>query len=256
MEALEVLQPGSLTTIQDKGRYGYQQYGVSVSGALDKFALRVANVLVGNDDGEAALESVADNDPDLVLLDLSLPGKDGLAVLEALRSDPSHRGLPVILLTARKELEDRVKGLDAGADDYITKPFHMGEVVARIKAQLRIQSLQREVLEREKRLARLQGIGQTLVTLAHHINNATQAISGMAQLCREDPNELEQHHHLVDISFRQSAKISAVLQSLQQMVERMDAKTTDYAGDPDRMLDIEEDLSSRLEELDNGSQAW
>lgn len=56
MEALEVLQPGSLTTIQDKGRYGYQQYGVSVSGAMDKFALRVANVLAGNDDGEAALE--------------------------------------------------------------------------------------------------------------------------------------------------------------------------------------------------------
>lgn len=56
MEALEVLQPGALTTIQDRGRYGYQQYGVSVSGAMDKFALRVANLLVGNDDGEAAIE--------------------------------------------------------------------------------------------------------------------------------------------------------------------------------------------------------
>jgi DNA-binding response OmpR family regulator len=203
-------------------------------------------------DGEAALEQVAEQKPDLVLLDLSLPGKDGLAVLATLRSEPDHRGLPVILLTARKELEDRVKGLDAGADDYITKPFHMGEVAARIKAQLRIQSLQREVVERQKRLARLQGIGQTLVTLAHHINNATQAISGMAQLCQDGPEDLEQHHHLVDISLRQSAKISAVLQSLQQMVERMDARTTDYAGDPDRMLDIETELTNRLEELENG----
>ncbi len=205
-------------------------------------------------DGEAALEQVDEQRPDLVLLDLSLPGRDGLAVLETLRSDPSYRGLPVILLTARKELEDRVKGLDAGADDYITKPFHMGEVAARIKAQLRIQSLQREVLEREKRLARLQGIGQTLVTLAHHINNATQAISGMAQLCRDGPDDLGQHHQLVDISLRQSVKISAVLQSLQQMVEQMDARTTDYAGDPDRMLDIETELSRRLEELDSGTQ--
>ena len=204
-------------------------------------------------DGETALEQVAEQIPDLVLLDLSLPGRDGLSVLEALRSDPVHRGLPVILLTARKEVEDRVKGLDAGADDYITKPFHIGEVAARIKAHLRIQTLQREVLEREKRLSRLQGIGQTLVTLAHHINNATQAISGMAQLCRDGPTDLEQHHQLVNISLRQSAKISAVLQSLQLMVEQMDARTTDYAGDPDRMLDIEKELSRRLEELDNGS---
>jgi antagonist of KipI len=56
VKAFEVLQRGALTTIQDRGRYGYQQYGVSISGAMDKFALRVANLLVGNDDGEAALE--------------------------------------------------------------------------------------------------------------------------------------------------------------------------------------------------------
>jgi len=56
VEVLEVLQPGALTTIQDRGRYGYQQYGVSVSGAMDKFSLRVANLLVGNDGGAAALE--------------------------------------------------------------------------------------------------------------------------------------------------------------------------------------------------------
>ena len=59
MEALEVLQPGVLSTIQDLGRYGYQQYGVSVSGAMDKFALRVANLLVGNGEGEAGVEMTA-----------------------------------------------------------------------------------------------------------------------------------------------------------------------------------------------------
>jgi antagonist of KipI len=56
VKVLEVIQPGALTTIQDRGRYGYQQYGVSVSGAMDKFSLRAANLLAGNDDGEAALE--------------------------------------------------------------------------------------------------------------------------------------------------------------------------------------------------------
>ena len=57
MEALEVLQPGAFTTIQDLGRYGYQKYGVSISGAMDRFALRIANLLVGNEEGEAAMEA-------------------------------------------------------------------------------------------------------------------------------------------------------------------------------------------------------
>ncbi len=204
-------------------------------------------------DGEQALKQVASAGPDLVLLDLSMPNMDGLEVLQALRADPRYQGLPVILLTARKEYEDRVKGLDAGADDYITKPFHMGEVAARIKAQLRIQDLQREVVERGKILARVEGIGQTLVTLSHHINNAAQAISGMSQLCQTDPENIQQHHQLAQIALKQTNRISAVLQSLQQMVDHMDVRTVDYAGDPDRMLDIEEDLQKRLEALESGS---
>ena len=202
-------------------------------------------------DGEEALRKVSSAGPDLVLLDLSMPGMDGLEVLRTLREDPDYRGLPIVLLTARKELDDRVKGLDAGADDYITKPFQIDEVAARIKAQLRIQELQREVLEREKTLARVEGIGQTLVTLAHHINNATQAISGMAQLCQADGSDPEQHRQLVRIALKQSARISAVLHSLQQVVDRMDIRTADYAGDPDRMLDIEENLRILLQTLED-----
>ena len=211
--------------------------------------------VVSATDGEAALRQVALTRPDLVLLDLSMPKLDGLAVLKALRANPDYRGLPVILLTAKSEFEDRVQGLDAGAADYVTKPFHIGEVAARINAQLRIQALQREVLEREKRLARLEGIGQTLVTLAHHINNATQAISGMAQLCQAVPDDLGQYRQMVDIAIRHSARISAVLHSLQRMVDRMEIRTTDYAGDPDRMLDIEADLERRLETLE-GDAGW
>ena len=200
-------------------------------------------------DGEAALEKVEAFGPDLLLLDLSLPGMDGIDVIRSLRTDDRHEGLPVILLTASREMDDRIRGLSAGADDYITKPFQLAEVAARINAHLRIQTLQREVLEREKRLARLEGIGQTLVTLAHHINNATQAISGMAQLSQLHVDDAEQHRQLADTTLRQTERICAVLEALQQMVDQMDLRTTDYAGDPDRMLDIEEDLRRRLAEL-------
>lgn len=217
---------------------------------LEEELMGLGYEVVGAADGEEALRRIHETRPDLVLLDLSMPKLDGIGVLEALRADPEHRRLPVILLTGRKELEDRVKGLDAGADDYITKPFHMGEVAARIRVQLRIVELQQELLDHEKRLAQAEGVGQTLVTLSHYINNATQAVSGMAQLCQADPENTAHHHQLAEIALKQSARISAVLESLQRMVDHMEVHTADYAGDPDRMLDIEADLQRRLESLD------
>ncbi|MDQ1424499.1 MAG: two-component system, OmpR family, operon response regulator KdpE, partial [Acidimicrobiaceae bacterium] len=84
--------------------------------------------------GEAALTAVADASPDIVLLDLGLPGLDGVDVLHGLRGWSS---VPVIVLTVRDREADKVAALDAGADDYVTKPFGMNELLARMRAQLR-----------------------------------------------------------------------------------------------------------------------
>jgi two-component system response regulator QseB len=92
-----------------------------------------ATTVVG--DGAAAGAVVTDEDFDLVILDLGLPGKDGLAVLRDLRRE--GRRVPVIVLTARSDPHDRVTGLEAGADDYLAKPFHFEELVARVRARLR-----------------------------------------------------------------------------------------------------------------------
>jgi DNA-binding response OmpR family regulator len=88
--------------------------------------------------GEEALVAVNDNAPDLVLLDLSLPDIDGLDVCRRLRA--THPILPIVMLTARNEEVDVVVGLDAGADDYITKPFRVAELTARIRSRLRIST--------------------------------------------------------------------------------------------------------------------
>ncbi|MEO3936050.1 response regulator transcription factor [Dermatophilaceae bacterium Soc4.6] len=85
-------------------------------------------------DGNAALEGARDN-PDLVVLDLGLPFVDGLEVCRRLRSD--GRTFPVLILTARADEVDTVVGLDAGADDYVTKPFRLAELLARVRALLR-----------------------------------------------------------------------------------------------------------------------
>jgi DNA-binding response OmpR family regulator len=87
-------------------------------------------------DGERGTERALSEDVDLVVLDMMLPGRSGLEVLASLRA--VKPGLPVVVLTALSEVEDRVAGLDAGAVDYLTKPFSLSELAARIRAQLRV----------------------------------------------------------------------------------------------------------------------
>ena len=88
-------------------------------------------------DGEEALLQIAENKPDAVLLDWMLPLVSGLEVCRQIRRSPASRALPIILLTARGEEADRVRGLDSGADDYIVKPFSPSELVARLRAVIR-----------------------------------------------------------------------------------------------------------------------
>jgi two-component system phosphate regulon response regulator PhoB len=103
-------------------RYNLEQEGFEVSEATD---------------GEEALLRIAEEKPDAVLLDWMLPIVSGIEVCRQLRRAPSTRSLPIIMLTARGEEGDRVRGLNSGADDYIVKPFSPGELVARLRAVIR-----------------------------------------------------------------------------------------------------------------------
>lgn len=87
--------------------------------------------------GDQGWASIQNELPDLVLLDLMLPGMDGMEVCRKTRENPATRGIPIIMLTAKSEEVDRVLGLETGADDYVTKPFSPRELVARIRAVLR-----------------------------------------------------------------------------------------------------------------------
>ncbi len=98
------------------------------------------------DNGNDAYHQATDQDYDVIVLDIMVPGKDGLSILKHLRR--SGRDTPVILLTARNELDDRLEGLNLGADDYISKPFFVEELVARIHAVVR-----RSVGDRQNRMA-------------------------------------------------------------------------------------------------------
>lgn len=106
----------------------------SVTRALTLEGYRVCAVA----DGVAALTAVTDETPDVVILDLMMPGMDGLTVCRRLRSQGDRT--PILMMTARVEVSDRVSGLDAGADDYVLKPFSLDELLARVRALLRRSS--------------------------------------------------------------------------------------------------------------------
>ena len=91
----------------------------------------------GFEDGKEFLEALALETPELVLMDIILPGEDGIELLKRLKASPKTRDIPVIMVTAKGAEYDKVKGLDLGADDYVTKPFGMMELISRIKAVLR-----------------------------------------------------------------------------------------------------------------------
>ena len=119
-------------------------------------------------DGREALENLQARDYDLAIIDLMLPGLSGLQLVRSLRRE--KRGLPILIVTARDALEDRVSGLDAGADDYLVKPFEMPELEARVRAQLRRHRADRDPQIRIGQLVLIPGqprvsLGETSVDL-------------------------------------------------------------------------------------------
>lgn len=111
------------------------------------------------DSGEAALRCIAADPPDLVLLDVMMPGMNGYDVCRAIRADPACAVLPVVLVTALDPEQERVKGLEAGADDFLSKPIHQAELMARVRSLLRVKSLYDEV---QRQRLELQAWNRTL----------------------------------------------------------------------------------------------
>ncbi len=132
-------------------------------------------------DGVEGLKKALAIRPDLVLSDIMMPKMNGYELCRRLRTEPMLKGTPIILVTAKAGSEAAVEGLDTGADDYVTKPFSMEELEARIGAQIRARRTERRLGERETRLA---AIGSLTSTVVHDLRNALMLIKGYSDLAR------------------------------------------------------------------------
>ncbi len=137
--------------------------------------------------GEECLEEVEQSSPDLILLDIDLPGISGFEVCKHIRAHDELEQPSIIMLTALNDIPHKITGLEGGADDYLTKPFDISELLARVRAQLRIRELQEKLREAGK----LSVIGQAAIALSDKINSPLSSIIWQARLLQGDLRTVE-----------------------------------------------------------------
>lgn len=188
-----------------------------------------------SESGDKALERINEDPPDLVLLDLMMPGIDGMEVCRRIKSNEETKFIPVLMLTAKREAADMILGMEVGANDYITKPFNPEELVARVRVHLRIKALEKEAGARSE----LETALEMSVTLQHQINNPLTGVVGNIELLKEwDKLSKKDIDEIVE-----SALVSAL--RIKDIVKRMGKLTrvisTPYIGGQ-KMIDFERSL--------------
>ncbi len=170
-------------------------------------------------DGQEGLELLKQRKHDLVISDIMMPVINGYKFCELVRSDHEIRLTPILLITAKKDLFDKVVSLNIGADDFMTKPYNVAELRARVSSLLKMKRLRDELIAREKELERIHTLEKTLLAISHHINNAIAPISARAQVCR--PGNAQDVQKLLEACKSGTARVTETIRILAQAVEWM-----------------------------------
>jgi two-component system NtrC family sensor kinase len=192
------IQPGTILVVDDNPTNIQVLFDV-----LSEMGYRVAIAK----SGEAALQRLQSYQPDLILLDVMMPGIDGFETCQRLKADPTTQKIPVIFMTALSDAVDKVKGLSLGAVDYITKPIQHEEALARIRVHLQLHNAQRGLEQRTAELSqalehlkqtqvqlvqseKMSSLGQMVAGIAHEINNPINFIHGNLAPAQEHIQDL------------------------------------------------------------------
>ena len=181
-----------------------------VGNLLRKEGYRVTQV----EDGQELLERARENPPDLIVLDVMMPRLDGLSALRQLREDPKLCRAYVLILSGQASLEEKLAGFEEGADDYLTKPYSIDELRARVRSGIRLRAVERHLEHSQQLVVRqekLATIGSLASGIAHEFNNIMSGIAGFAQLATRNPKFQER---LVEIALQQARRAEKITSSL------------------------------------------
>jgi DNA-binding response OmpR family regulator len=196
-------------------------------------------------DGTEALQVFTDRHPDLAVLDMNMPGLTGSEVCKAIKESESGALIPVLILTANETVRDKVSAFEGGVDDYLTKPFHLEELQARIKALLRVRELNVRLAEKNKELVAMQEklvqherqvvVSQLAGTAAHQLGQPLSAIMLNCHLLERLPSTDERFQKALHA-------VKADAKRMAELIERLrgvDAKKTEAYHGEARILNLE-----------------
>jgi DNA-binding response OmpR family regulator len=213
--------------------------------------------------GRLALASAAQSPPDVILLDINMPEMNGFEVCERLKSDPKLARIPVIFLSALDDAEDKIRALRSGAVDYVTKPFHIAEVQARVETHIELHRLQRELERHSSHLeemvrsrtrelaeahARLKILDQSktdfLHLISHELRTPLNGLLGVAELILADPQSAEAagFREMFDVS---KTRILTLLDHA-LLLTQIQVEAERFACEPVLLADV---LSAAMEEV-------
>jgi signal transduction histidine kinase len=226
---------------------------------LDYLSEAGLKVLVAQD-GASALEQVAYAPPDIILLDVMMPGIDGFETCRRLKTDPATASIPVLFMTALSDTVDKVKGFEIGAVDYITKPIQHEEVLARVTAHLTIRHLQQrletknaqlaaEIAERQKLIEELDAYAHTV---AHDLRNPLSCIIAHAESLREPWLTAAENRRAIQTILSSSAQMNNIIEALLLLAK---TRQTEIEGWPLEMAKIIAQAQQRLAALTAERQA-
>lgn len=200
------------------------------------------------DDGKATIEKTAEIQPDLILLDIMMPGADGFQVCEKLKSKKETKDIPVIFLTAKSEMESLSRGFEVGASDYLKKPYNQVELLARVKTHIALRKSFKDLEESQNKILELERKNTTLAmagTANHEINQPLTVISGNLYLLEESfaKNQLnkDQSKYFREIE-KSIQKIKGILERYRNAVE---LRYKDYAGSS-KIVILDDEASLKL----------
>lgn len=183
-------------------------------------------------DGDEAFEALQKSDaPRLAILDWEMPGMNGVELCRCLREQEREKMLYLIILTSRNRAEDLVTGLEAGADDFISKPYNNAELKARIDVGRRMISMEAEVRQREK----LQGVLEMSGAVCHELNQPLQAVSGFSELLLMKIDKNDRNYETLETIKKEIDRIGVLTRKIM--------KITRYQSKPylkNRIVDIDQ----------------
>jgi len=209
--------------------------------------------------GEEALKMVNDFNPDLILLDVMMPGIDGFEVCTRLKTEEKTKMIPVVMVTALKERADRIKALEAGADDFLSKPVDRTALLARVKSLLRVKSYHDELLKsykeialKNERLKELERIKEGLThMIIHDLNNPLSAIYGNLEMIKiENQNLSETELDTIDKCLAYSLGLRQMIQGLldiHRMEEGILQPVKELTNVTEMLADLMEQFIARAE---------